>query len=456
MTADHKPRVPVFSSRTRLILAILCGLAAALLLLGAAAIPFEYESPSIKYKLGFDKTLLRAGKVLGIAAGLLLMLQLALSARLRILDRICGLNRLLVLHRLNAVAIALLALLHPLLVFAPEDIGIIPVSLEYWPEIMGGFLLILIWLITASGVWRLFLELSFDRWWLLHRVATATAVVALVVHVLFVSETFESGWPRLILLGTVGIYVLLFVRVKMMKPILMRKKRYAVSHVAPTGRDAYTIELRPEKHAVFDYIPGQFAFLTLESESISSEEHPFTISSTPTRPGTLQFTMRCRGDWTRRIGRLRPGDKALVDGPYGLFSHLARTETREIIMIAGGIGITPMLSMVRYMADVGDQRRIRLLWSNRTKAEIVFSEEVAELESLVEGLHVTHVWTREPGRDGKKGRLDREKLEKLLSGAEADSVVFVCGPPPMMREVSRSLREIGFPARTVHTEEFQL
>jgi predicted ferric reductase len=445
----------IISSPARRALGLICILLVLSLLIGAASLPFFFESQSIRYKLGLDKTLLRTGKVLGLIAATLFLLQLLLSARFKMLDRIFGLNRLYIFHRVNAVTVAALALLHPLFVFSPEDITSIPVELKYWPEILGASLLVLIWFITASGIFRLFLRFSFHRWWFFHRLATFSAFVIVILHILFVSDTFESGWPRFIVFLSGGIYALIFGWVKI-KPTLCKMKPYEVTNITKAGKDTYSVEVSPQKGSIFKYIPGQFAFISFRSENLSAEEHPFTISSTPTRPESFNFSIRCSGDWSSGIGRIKRGDTTFIDGPYGHFSYFFCKGHRERIMIAGGIGITPMLSMLRYMADTGDTHRITLIWSNRTEEDIVFADEFMELGHRLKGLRIIHVLTRQPHDSGISGRLNRDKLGDMLSDCSRDAPVFVCGPLLMMKEVRRSLKKIGFSPGRIYTEEFSL
>ena len=277
------------------------------LLLGAASIPFVYEKGSILYKFGADKVFLRAGKVVGISAAVLLLLQLVLSGRIKVLDRIFALNRLYRFHRINAVVLSVLALLHPLLVFAPEDLRSFPLQLQYWPEMLGAVLLILIALLSATALWRIFLEFNFQRWLVFHRGAAFIAVVMLIFHILYGSEVFETGTPRMIVLLTAGAYMSLFLRVKL-KPLFARMQPFAVSKVMMAGKDAVMVEVVASGRKTFQYAPGQFVFITFKSGALSGEEHPFTISSSPTRPENLQFTIRCSGDWTSMLTLLRPGE----------------------------------------------------------------------------------------------------------------------------------------------------
>ena len=204
------------------------------------------------------------------------------------------------------------------------------------------------------------------------------------------------------------------------------------------------------------YIPGQFSFITFFLPHISGEEHPFTIASSPSRPAFLEFIVRTTGDWTCKLNNLRPGDKVVIHGPFGLFSHMGLPERKEIIMIAGGIGITPMLSMLRHMADHNDQRKITLIWSNKTQKHIVLPNEFQNLAAQLSGLRIIHILTRDREFTGEKGRLDRPKLKKLISDCSNLSAIFVCGPNQMMKEVRNSLISLGFSKRMIFMERFSL
>jgi predicted ferric reductase len=251
-----------------------------------------------------------------------------------------------------------------------------------------------------------------------------------------VNDTFQYGFPRTLIFSVIGCYVLLYAWVQI-KRFFSKGKPYEVVSISTVGHEAHCIELRARKNQHLDYIPGQFAFISLTSPHVSKEEHPFTISSTPSRAPNLQFTIRSCGDWTDTI-------------------HLRFPESREFIMVAGGIGITPMLSMLRFMADVNDDRKITLIWSNRTRKHIVYPDEFSALEERLAGLSIIHLLTREPEHDGEKGRLDEAKFERLLSSCSKQSTVFTCGPPAMMKDTYWALRRIGFPRRSIIMERFSL
>jgi predicted ferric reductase len=424
------------------------------LLAGALAIPFFFESPSIWYKFGIEKASLRAGKVLGMVAGLLLLIQLPLAGRLKLLDRIFSLPALMRQHRMHAWTIAVIAVIHPACVLLPEGTILVPLEIRYWPEWVGVGLLVCILIQFVCSRWRRRWGLAFHTWLPLHRIAGLLIAVLLVVHVLYVSESFtDEGPPRLSVFIAAGVFsmIWLWVRTGWLR---VRRRPYAVSRIETTGADCICVELTPATQTPFSYAPGQFAIVSFRSAHVSPEPHAFTLSSTPSRHGLLQFAIRACGDWTRNVGSLSIGDQALIQGPFGRFGHLFTKPNRELIMIAGGIGITPMLSMLRFMADHNDPRPISLIWSNRTPAHMVFSDELDLLAVKLTGLRRIPIFTRNTENGKPAGRLNRQSLETILEGCNRRSAIFLCGPPQMMTRVKSDLKTLGFPARLILSEAF--
>ncbi|NIO05271.1 MAG: hypothetical protein GTN74_11870, partial [Proteobacteria bacterium] len=381
-----------------------------------------------------------------------------LSAKLRSLDRVFSTHRLLSAHRVLGLSAVVLASLHPLLVFAPKAREIAAFRLEIWPALLGTVLLIGLWSGVCTGLWRGFLNLPYQIWYRFHRLGMFSLVVLYALHVMNVTDDLKRGWPLYALLTALALYVALFIWVKGIKPRRLKSRGYTVAKVTGVGKDTHAVELSPRDGSVFRYAPGQFAFVTFQSKALPRERHPWTIASTPTKPDSLIFTIKSSGDFTALIGELEPGDTATIDGPYGLFSYLAHVpnSTRELIMIAGGVGITPMLSMLRYMSDRGDTRKVTLVWSNKTEADILHRDELESIEGKLEGLTVHHVLTRQKDYTGPSGRLDKNMLSDLLSACSQEACVFVCGPPPMMDTVCKALKQIGFSSRRIHTERFSI
>ncbi|MGD8492752.1 MAG: ferredoxin reductase family protein [Desulfobacterales bacterium] len=454
-TSTHQGNPKVSSRRQRLFFASLMCLILLLVIAVAVSIPFFYESSSILYKFGFNRVLLLAGQVTGLVAGCLLLIQVVLAARLKSLDRIFGLDRLFRYHRLGGFIIAALVIVHPIAIFISDDRIFIPLQWRYWPEFVGLFLTLLIVFMVVTGHWRAGLRLAFQRWWPIHRIAGMLAVTAFGIHVLSVNDTFEQKLPWLLAIVALALCGLVFLWIRTRR-LRNRVRPLRVSAVEPAGADAVSLKMVAEGHHLPAYLPGQFGFVSLSSAHVSNEEHPFTIASSPTQSDALEIVVRTTGDWTAQLPNLQPQDGVLFDGPYGLFGHLSISKQTEIIMIAGGIGITPMLSMLRYMAESDDQRKITLLWSNQTPDHIVLPDAFEKLAAQLKGLHIVHVMTRASEYSGERGRLDRSKLKRLLSGCSRSAAVMVCGPDHMMQDVRLHLVSLGFQRQMIFMERFVL
>ncbi len=459
----HQPST-LLSPKSRVLLGILLTAVAVGILVGAASIAFHgpEELPALhegeKGGLHEEGKAWQGilGKMFGLLAAALVLLQFPLSAKLKFLDRVFGLHRMLFTHRIIGLFTAVFATLHPMFLYALEEKTLGAIRIGVWPELVGVVLLIGVWIGVCLSLWKAFLGIPYQIWYRFHRLGMFSAVVLVAVHALSVTGVLKQGWPLYALLIALILYVALFVWTKAIKPKLLKQSRYSISKVSPAGRDTYAVELSPREGSVFDYAPGQFAFVTFHSESLPVERHPWTISSTPTRPQGLIFTIKCSGDFTAHIGRLKSGDTAEIDGPYGLFSYLAsvRDQNQELVMIAGGVGVTPMLSMLRYMVDVDQMRKATLIWSNRTEEDILCRDEIEEMEEKLLNLTVHHVLSAQADFQGRTGRLNQDMLKELLSNTSHEACVFVCGPPPMMDAVCGDLKKIGYSPRTILTERF--
>ena len=439
----------------RYLLGVICVSIALVLLAGAISIPFVFESQTIRYKFGTERSLLLEGQVMGAMAVFFLFFQLVLSARLQFLDRIFSINRLMYQHRIHGIIICVLALLHVLLIRTALGPEIFSLDLRQWPEYVGSLVLLMILGSASFCLLRRAMGLAYEKWLFLHRLAAPVTVGLLGLHVFFVSDTFDYGLARNTLQGAFSAYALLFI-VSRIRNAWVRKTPYRVESVSVAGEGSYRVELKSDRGRELKYCPGQFAFLRFKSTRIPGEEHPFTISSTPTRPSMLEFTIRDSGDWTEKIKDLLKMDLAYIHGPFGLYGHLDMNTLNEMVMIAGGIGITPMLSILRYLSDTMDRRRILLIWSNRTQKQVVYPDEFQELENTLPGLEIIQVLTRETGYKCETGRLEKEMLKRLLAGQSRDSVVLVCGPPQMMVAVKNALLDLGFPRCSVYMERFEI
>ncbi|MFN2353614.1 MAG: ferric reductase-like transmembrane domain-containing protein [Desulfopila sp.] len=426
----------------------------------AATIPFIWESKSLWYKIGFDKTLLQTGKVAGICAAVLCFCQILLALRLKFLDRIFGLDRVYIIHKYNGTLVLSLIALHFVLVVLPEGLNNLPIGWKFWPEMLGAALFVTLGLVVAGAFLRRTI-LPYHLWRMLHRPLGYAIAAGIAIHVFNVSDSFTQGVPHYGLWGLIVTLVLTTVVVKV--SAYRRKTPLKIENITSCNDDIISLEIAAPKW--FHHAPGQFALLTLHDAkddpnnthgaTIKAEPHPFTIASAPDQGSkghnTLQFCIKQCGDWTRQLSsNISAG--ATVQGPYGLFSYLANQSAANLVFIAGGIGITPMLSMLRQLAISPDPPPVVLLWSLRTKKDMFLDEELRRLQQAMPSLRVHLFFTREQGG----AKIDERTLAQTLEGRVHNSHVYLCGPERMTATLHKLLRNLGYPRSKIFFERFSL
>lgn len=185
------------------------------LALGSAiGLPFVYESQTLWYKIGLDKTMLRAGQLSGMLALTLVFTQVILAVGGPFLEKTFGLKNIMNWHRRGGVLIVFFALIHVLLILIPEGIANLPIGKKFWPEMIGALLLWIFIAMVVSSRYREKLKLNYKRWRSVHRPLGYFATFLVVIHVLYVSDSFDQAVPRKILLVT---FMLVMTRVAWVK-----------------------------------------------------------------------------------------------------------------------------------------------------------------------------------------------------------------------------------------------
>jgi len=201
------------SAKFRVVLALMLMVSAVLLLFGGWAIPYKFESFSILYKFGLEKAYLRYGKVIGITVALLIFYQVLLASRFVVFKQVLSAKGLLVLHRFNGIAIAILAGVHPLLIKASDNFTPYTFDKKYYPEFVGIGLLCVLLAFSLAAVFRIFLKISYKTWLLWHRSGATLVLLIMPAHILYVSETFKSGLPHRAALIILSLNLLMILRI---------------------------------------------------------------------------------------------------------------------------------------------------------------------------------------------------------------------------------------------------
>lgn len=394
---------------------------------------------------------------LGFAGLSMLMLQFLITARFRRIAAPYGIDIILQFHRQISLVAAALLVAHVVILFVtrPETLELLNVIEAPWRARFAILSALALIVLVVAALWRIQLRIPYETWRLTHGILAIAALAFGLAHVIGVGHYLELVWKQglwlLLTLGAVG--ALVYIRV--LKPVLLLHEPYEVDSVTRQRGDAWSIRLRAAGHPGFRFSPGQFAWLTLYDSPLQIREHPFSFSSSAEDRETVELTVKELGDFTSTIGRLEPGSRAYLDGPHGVFTP-DRHRAGGYVFIAGGIGITPVMSILRSFADRGDRRPLLLLYAADDLETMTFREEIEELRDRLD-LEFVPVLRKPPdGWTGETGYVDRDLLDRLLPADRDRRFHFICGPQPLMEAVEDALLELGVPLDRTLMERFNL
>lgn len=404
---------------------------------------------------GFAEELASA---LGFLAISLMAMQFLLTARFQWIAPPFGVDVVYAFHR-NVTWVALaFALAHPVLLFGSSLRDALHYLLPWaapWEIAFGTWATWALLALAGTSFLRRRLRLPYEPWRRAHGPLAAGVVLLALWHATRAGRLLSSPVVRWLWLAWTLGWVALLLRVRVLKPLALRRFPWTVAEVRPERGNAVTLVLEPDGHDGFRFRPGQFGWLTLGASPFAGLEHPFSFSSSAQAAPRLELTVKAVGDFTRRAQDTRVGERAWLDGPYGSMSIDGCPDADGFVFVAGGIGAAPCLSMLRTLADRGDRRHHLLVLATSSWDRTPFRELLSALQGRLD-LTVVHVLETPPeGWTGERGRVTEALLDRWLprGGRHAH---FVCGPGPMMDEVEAALSRLGVPLSDLHAERFDL
>jgi predicted ferric reductase len=422
-----------------------------------AVAPLAYMAAVGTYDMGVLRVLAISTGIVGLA---LALMQFVTSGRFERLSGRAGIDRTMRFHQLAARAVLVLVLVHPLLFAVPRELdalGDVPGRLMRMftaPHLASGAIawLLLIALIVL-GLLRQRLPLRYELWRGSHALGAAIVAGASVHHALAVGTyaaepAMALYWWVLLALALGTLAYLYFV-----KPFVLLQRAYRVVSNEQVGHRIRELVLEPAGGRVLRFEAGQFVWVLLDQPPLTVLDHPFSISSAPAESPRLRLLVKARGDFTSQLESLPAGARAYLDGPHGNFTLTGR-RGEAIALIAGGIGIAPVIGLLRHLRDSTDRRPIGLLYGARNVSQLVHAEEIraARAELDLEA----HFFVDEPLPDwtGGIGEITGDAIRAALRADPSRCICFVCGPTPMMLDVERCLLDYGVPGAQIVYERF--
>ncbi|WP_145553286.1 ferredoxin reductase family protein [Yersinia canariae] len=389
-------------------------------------------------------------------AGLAIMgLQFGLTARFRYVTEPWGEDIIYHFHRRISLIAVGLVIAHPIILFVvrPELLALLNSIDAPWRARFAALSTYSLIALVITALWRVQLRIRYEIWHLSHIILAVIAVIAGIAHMVAWGFYLDDPLKKALWIGLILFWFGLLLYVRIVKPFFMLRRPFRVVDVRKERGDTTTLVMEPEGHTGFHFTPGQFGWLTAWGNPFNITGHPFSFSSSAEASGgRVEMSIRNLGDFTRHIAQIPVGQRVYLDGPYGAFTLGNPADMH--VLVAGGVGITPMMSMLRTLADRGDPRPALLLYGSKDWESITFREELEALQLRL-NLKVVHVLSN-PSADwaGEQGFIDAEVFKRHLPPPYASHEYFICGPNVMMDAIEKALAEINVPMSKYHSERY--
>lgn len=423
-----------------------CG-AALLLAVGRTVAPFDIWE--------------KAAAALGLVGLAAMAVQFVTSGRFEAVSGGLGIDKIMAFHKQAAIWVLLAVVLHPILYVVPTFIDDPSLGMERLvayltlPQYRSGVVALgALLLLIASSILRDRLPWPYEAWRLSHVLLALVAVIGGLHHAVsvgrFSMHGMLNGFWLALGFGTVAIILVLHG----WRWWKLHRHPWRLESVTQRADRMWELDIQPEANTpTRPYHAGQFVWMTEGARRAPIFDHPFSIADSPQRPG-LSLIIKEAGDFTRTIGTIPPGTPIGIDGPYGEFT-LESHECDAVLLLAGGVGIAPIMGLLRDLVAGGDTRPVRLAYAAGIPENFACLDEI---EAAKSGLDLRTLYaSEEDGPDwlGVIGRLDRDRLDHLLEGLDRQrTVAFICGPGPMVTGVSDTLLDLGLPMENIVYERF--
>jgi predicted ferric reductase len=409
-----------------------------------------------------DSLFINLSVALGYVGFAIMAMELALLSRVKSATAAFGLDALQLVHKQIAFVALILVLIHPLMLLPagyPWQMILLARQVP-WPIMLGTLAVIATVLLIALSVWRKRLRIPYELWQITHGILAIVVLAAAAGHILLAGRYSQLLPMRVAVVLYLALLIVLFVYVRIARPLrsLWRPWR-VIDNRTELGRSR-TLRLAPDGHAGWHFEGGQFAWIHVGRWPFTYAQHPISFSSSgelSSETGEVAFTIKALGDWSsKRVPAVQSGDRVWLDGPHGVFT-IDRIQGPGYVFIAGGVGITPIYSMLATMADRGDLRPVFLFFGGKDADSLTLREEVLALRSRM-NLEVIMTLTDPPAVwGGESGRITpRMLLSYLPEKAYRRWMYIICGPNPMIDAMESVLATIDVPVEQVHAERFDM
>lgn len=396
-------------------------------------------------------TLENLGNLAGIIGLALFAWNVVLSARFKIYNRLFrGLDNTYRAHHVIGAWAFILLLIHPVLITLRYFL-ISPISAYEFikPSLGSPFRLVgsvALGLLFVLMIVTLYLKVKYE-WFIIAQRLLGFVLFIGATHAIFVGgSSLNPNGGKLALQIYFGILILMGAFIYLYRSIFhgnfSRFYDYRLTSKKISG-DIYELTLSPVSEEMF-FKPGQYSFIKTTGAGILSQSHPFSMSSDP-NDHELKFGIKVLGDYTEALKGVAAATVFKIDGPYGTFSNKIVRNHRQV-WIAGGIGVTPFMSMSK---DLDKYQQVDLFYSTISPSEAFYLKELRSIASKKPNLRLHYI------NSEKDGFITVDMVFSKCKDLE-NANFMICGPAAMMTAIKKQLRIKGVKRRNINTEEFNL
>jgi predicted ferric reductase len=399
------------------------------------------------------------GVACGFAGLTILILELALISEIQAVSGLFGQDALLHFHKQMGMVGTGLIVIHAVLVMRgsyPIE-WLNPFSAESpWAMRWGVIATVALALLIALSLFRRRVRLAYEWWQCTHGVMADLAIAGGLAHIILFAG-FSAEKPMLAVLTVYGCCAAaLRIWFKLIRPLQMWSTPWELVRNVAENVDTHTLVLRPVGHPGFRFEPGQFAWLNTGRTPFHWDRHPISMSSAASDElgQEIAFTIKELGDWSGTVvPRLEPGHRIWVDGPHGVFTS-DRVQGPGYVLIGGGSGICPLVSICQTMALREDLRPVLLFYGAWNESRMALGGPLRQLAGRLNLQLIPVLESPPPDWTGERGYLTVEMLRRHLPPQYRRFQYFICGPEAMMDAVEPMLLALGIPVDHIHTERF--
>ncbi len=411
---------------------------------------FYIVSNSLKENITINLLFYSLGKLVGLIGFLFLSLLIISGDTARFFDRYFGMDKIIKFQRKFALITAVFILFHPIffvlssklkISYLIPDFTIIPLTLG----VLSLYIFIIV--MICSLIYK---RISYNIWQYLH----------ILTYILFFFSLYHAAnWgsdynllPIKIIYGVLLVFIIIGIIYRTQYKIKQRKNKFYVKEIKKETEDTFTLVLKQEKKLLFE--AGQFCFLRLNKDKLYAR-HPFTISSSP-EDEDLHFTIKLDGRFTKAASELKKDEEVIVDGPFGVFTIEGTTKNlqKDLVFLAGGVGITPFMSMIKHqLKKAQEKQNILLLYGARTYNSIIFKKDLDNIKE--KWFKKVYILSQDDSyyKMCEKGYIDKSIIGQYVKNIK-NSLFYICGPEPMKKLCKKELLGLGVKRENIVIEDF--